>query len=87
MSEITLEDKSKHGQVGEYHMFIGSWNGTDYSGDRGGNDIYCGYCQTWNTVEGTNILFSVVGKCKNCGEPIGSAVVREVTEATTSKQE
>lgn len=70
----TIEPKPKHGSNGKYNMFIGKWNGTDYSGDRAGCDIYCAYCNHWNTVEGTNILFSVIGVCKNCGKSLSDKI-------------
>ncbi len=62
-----MDNKQEHGQEGKHRVFIGKWDeNLQYSGDREGNDIYCGNCDTWNTVEGTNILFSVVGECKKC---------------------
>nr|DAI89639.1 MAG TPA: NUDIX domain protein [Caudoviricetes sp.] len=64
----TIEPKPKHGQEGQHREFIGYWDKElSYSGDRLGCDIYCSNCNHWSTVKGTNILFSVCGKCKNCG--------------------
>ena len=60
--------KPKHGEEGTYREFTGHWTPElTYTGDRSGSDVYCAYCDTWNTVEGTNILFSVIGNCKYCG--------------------
>lgn len=71
--EHTGVEKPKHGQEGEYRMFYGEWVADAnmismpyYTGDRGGCDIYCANCNHWNTVKNTNILYSVVGECKNC---------------------
>jgi hypothetical protein len=65
----TIEPTPTHGSEGEYRRFFGKWDeNLQYSGDRFGCDVYCGKCNHWNTVEGTNILFSVCGNCKNCGE-------------------
>lgn len=62
----TIEPKPKHGDKGEYRMFTGTWNNNlQYSGDRSGCDIYCEYCDHWNTVEGTHLLFQFEN-CKNC---------------------
>lgn len=58
----------KHGDRGEYREFIGHWTPElSYTGDKCGRDIYCANCNTWNTVEGTHLLFTVMGNCKNCG--------------------
>lgn len=54
-----------HGQRGQFQMFYGK------DRDRGGHDLYCGCCNTWNTVEGTRIWFSLIGECKHCGAPLG----------------
>lgn len=71
-----MENKPAHGQRGDHREFIGKWDvNIQYSGDREGCDIYCGNCDTWNTVEGTNILYSVVGKCKKCGHPFREPVI------------
>lgn len=74
MSELNLdfykntnESKPRHGEQGQHRAFVGVWKGTNYTGDREGRDIYCAFCDYWNTVHGTGILFSVTGNCKVCG--------------------
>lgn len=63
------EPKPQHGDQGQHREFLGYWREDNtYSGDRLGCDIYCANCNYWSTVKGTNILFSVVGNCKNCGK-------------------
>ena len=59
--------KPAHGSSGEHRTFIGKWLGTNYTGDRMGNDVYCAVCDNYSTVEGTNILYSIAGNCKHCG--------------------
>jgi hypothetical protein len=61
----SVDIKPKHGAEGQYREFISAEK------DRCGCDIYCSYCDHWNTVLNTNILFSVIGRCKNCNAEIG----------------
>jgi len=65
----TYEPKPEHGEEGKYRQFNGSWEeGLTYTVDRFGRDIYCSGCNHWSTVKGKNILYSVLGNCKNCGK-------------------
>lgn len=66
----TIEPKPQHGHQGEYRRFMGEWydagHSLQHTNDRFGHDIYCANCNHWSTVKDTNILYSVVGKCKVC---------------------
>lgn len=61
----------KHGDRGTYRQFYSKER------DRFGHDLWCACCNTWNTVEGTGVMFSLLGKCKNCGAPFGDRIGME----------
>lgn len=58
----------QHGQRGTFRVF------DDKRAYRQGHDLYCACCNTWNTVEGTSVMFSLLGQCKNCGAPFGDRI-------------